>query len=72
MGSSSLDDKVMPFIADDGKPINRHTMEVLIGWGHPAAVAQMAGAGMKRDDRYKAHIAVLHNEFTQNSCNMHL
>src|SRR3989344_6394954 len=59
-------------LAKDGKPINRRSMVFSDGFEHPAARAQLAGAGLKKDNSHKAQIAILHNHFRQNTCNMHL
>ena len=59
-------------LAKDGKPINRRSRVFSDGFEHPAARAQLAGAGLKKDNSHKAQIAILHNHFRQNTCNMHL
>src|SRR3989338_2784222 len=62
-----------PFvIAEDGLPINRRSFLITGGVDHPAARGQLAGAGLKGDDRFRAQVAVVHTGFEQNTCNMHL
>jgi|APHM01.1.fsa_nt_gi Dihydroxyacid dehydratase/phosphogluconate dehydratase len=58
--------------AEDGEPINRRSRKLTYGYDHPAARGQLAGAGLDTSNRHKAQIAIVHNHFDQNTCNMHL
>lgn len=58
--------------AKDGNPVNRRSRKLTYGWDHPAARGQLAGAGLDSSNRHKAQIALVHNHFDQNTCNMHL
>ncbi len=62
----------MEYIARDGKPINRRSRLFTYGFDHPAARGQLAGVGLTSKNNYKAQVAVVHNGFDQNTCNMHL
>ena len=68
MNSKNTED----FLAEDDKPINRRSRVFLEGFEHPAARGQLAGAGLTREHYGKAQVAIVHNGFDQNTCNMHL
>jgi dihydroxy-acid dehydratase len=65
-------ESVSKYMAVDNKPIDRRSRIFLEGFEHPAARGQLAGAGLTREHYGKAQVAIVHNGFDQNTCNMHL
>src|SRR3989344_8731907 len=63
---------IKEFLAEDGEPINRRSRVFTEGFEHPAARGQLAGAGLTSEHYKKAQVAIVHNGFDQNTCNMHL
>jgi dihydroxyacid dehydratase/phosphogluconate dehydratase len=65
-------ESVPKFLAVDKEPIDRRSRVFLEKFEHPAARGQLAGAGLTREHYGKAQVAIVHNGFDQNTCNMHL